>query len=188
MTDLVKAEDTEATKQNCADKLNVLQQEILMRQSYFGDCIEQLKLTVATQDDALSLIAGLSTEELSEAKAKATLARIVKMATRLLKREERVFEGSKVVYKREFDMTYENETFQTIVRALDTKSALYEYDQWLRIKVKYGVDAKEDWPNDFAQYEEPAVPFNSFVAQHFYQTCRDKLWEELRDHNAADLD
>ncbi len=165
-----------------------LKEEILMRQAYFGETIEQLRLTIAIQDDALQVIAGLSLDDMTDAKAKSTLTQIAKKAGQILKRETKAFEGSKVTYKREFDMTYEENEFQTIIRAADTKSALYEYDQWLRLKVKYGVDAQQDWPNDFEQCEEPVVPFNSFVAQHFYQTCRDKLWEELRERNAADLD
>lgn len=85
-----------------------------------------------------------------------------------------------------FILPEEQEEFNTTMLAADYKHALYEFDQALRHKTKYGTE-----PSDWPEQPEPDLldplrvlpPYDEYVAHYFYETIRELLWQTLRKNN-----
>ena len=62
-----------------------------------------------------------------------------------------------------FNLPEENEEFQAAVNGLNYKSAIWDYDQWLRSEMKYSE-----------------LPYQTYKA---YETCRKELRKILEEDN-----
>jgi hypothetical protein len=63
-----------------------------------------------------------------------------------------------------------------------------EMNQWLRAKMKYGLNAKDDWPDKIETWGDEVITppvFDEHVAYWFYDKVRDKLWEFIKEEDVT---
>jgi hypothetical protein len=157
-----------------------LEGELNKNEAWAAEKIGALTTTIANLEDQLRVISQSRSEDAQHLKD---------LASKALCKKAKVFDGTKVTLKQEFNLPEDEELLQTAIRAPNTRRAIQEYDEWLRVTLKYGYESSSHWPTklEFKRHEEPYMPFNSFVSSHIFQRCRDRLWEELRGEDVTKL-